>query len=191
MPPFGRSPLFLRSHIQGRLPRHPMIEAQFTRPRFCVALEGEGKMRKLPILGLVAAAQMVAAAPPAMAAELHYDRTGMPSQVSAFAGARLRVPLGGGREKPQAGLALTSTLRGGATGELRFARGAELGFSGTDSKLGVSLAGRPLSRLAAGRPGPDGRKQNFSTTGWIVIGASAVIIIGGLVIFDYIGDQSE
>ncbi|HEX8626366.1 MAG TPA: hypothetical protein VF782_14990 [Allosphingosinicella sp.] len=147
-------------------------------------------MRKMLIAGLVAAAQALPAAQPAAAAELHQDRAATPAQVSAFAGARLRIPLGG-REKPRAGLALTSTLRSGATGELRFARGAELGFSGGDSKLGLSMAGRPVSQLAAGRPGPGGRKQGFSTAGWIAIGASAAIIIGGVLIFDYIGDQSE
>ncbi len=148
-------------------------------------------MRRMLIAGLIAAAQVLPAAQPATAAELHQDRSGTVSEVSAFAGARLRVPLGGGREKPQAGLALTSALRSGATGELRFAKGAELGFSGRDSRIGLSMAGRPISQLAAGRPGPQGRKQGFSTTGWIVIGASAVIIIGGVLIFDYLGDQSE
>ena len=148
-------------------------------------------MRKLLIAGLVAAAQVLPATQPALAAELHHDRTAAPGQVSAFAGARLRVPLGGGREKPQVGLALTSTLRSGATGELRFAKGAELGFSGRESRPGLSFAGRPVSTLTAGRPGPGGRKQGFSTAGWIAIGASAVIIIGGVLIFDYIGDQSE
>jgi hypothetical protein len=148
-------------------------------------------MKKLLIAGLVAAAQILPAAQPAAAAELHYDRTETSNQVSAFAGARLRVPLGGGREKPRAGLALTSTLRNGATGELRFARGAEFGFSGGDPNPGLSIAGHPVAQLAPGRPGPDGRKQGFSTTGWIVIGASAVIIAGGVLIFDYIGDQSE
>jgi hypothetical protein len=143
------------------------------------------------IASLVAAAQVLPGAQPATAAELHQDGAVAPSQVSAFAGARLRVPLGGGREKPRAGLALTSTLRHGETGQLRFAKGAELGFTGRDSKLTLSLAGRPVSRLAPGRPGPDGRKAGFSTTGWIVLGASAVIIIGGVLIFDYIGDQSE
>jgi hypothetical protein len=143
------------------------------------------------IAGLVAAAQILPAGHPAAAAELHRDRVDSPSQVSAFAGARLRVPLGGGREKPRAGLAFTSTLRSGDSGELRFAKGAELGFSGRDSKVDLSIAGRPISKLAAGRPGPTGRKQGFSTAGWIAIGASAVIIIGGVLIFDYIGDQSE
>lgn len=147
-------------------------------------------MRKVLIAGLVAAAQILPAGQPARAAELHQDRPATSSQVSAFAGARLRVPIGG-RERPQAGLALTSTLRSGPAGELRFARGAELGFSGTDSKLDLSLAGRPVSKLVAGRPGPGGRRQGFSTAGWIAIGASAAIIIGGVLIFDYIGDQSE
>ncbi len=148
-------------------------------------------MRKMLIAGLIAAAQALPAAHPAAAAELHEDRAATSARVSAFAGARVRVPLGGGREKPRAGLALTSALRSGATGELRFARGAELGFSGRNSKLGLSVAGRPVSQLAAGRPVPDGRKHGFSTVGWIAIGASAAIIVGGILIFDYLGDQSE
>jgi len=110
--------------------------------------------------------------------------------MGAFTGARLRVPLGGGRERPQAGLALTSTLRGGPTGELRFAKGAELGFSGSD-RVRLSLAGRSVSQLAPGRAGPNGQKLGFSTVGWVIIGASAAIIVGGVLIFDYLGDQSE
>lgn len=148
-------------------------------------------MRAVLIAGLVAGAQIVPAAQPALAAELHEDRTATPGRAAAFAGARLRVPLGGGREKPQVGLALTSTLRSGPAGELRFARGAELGFSGKGSKLGLNIAGRPISQLAPGRPGPDGRKHGFSTVGWIAIGASVAIIVGGVLVIDYLGDQSE
>jgi hypothetical protein len=148
-------------------------------------------MRKILIAGLVGAAQILPAAQSAEAAELNQDRTAMPTQVSGFAGARLRVPLGGGGEKPQAGLALTSTLRSGPTGPLRFAKGAELGFGGAEPKLRLSLAGRPISQLAPGRPGPDGRKQGFSTLGYIAIGASVAIIVGGVLIFDYLDDQSE
>lgn len=132
-------------------------------------------MRRLLIAGLVAAAQVLPAAQPAMAAELHQDRTGLPNQVSAFAGARVRVPLAGGREKPQAGLALTSTLRGGATGELRFAKGAELGFSG-DEKLRLSLGGRPVSQLASGGRAGAGRKLGVSTLGYVAIGVGVVVV---------------
>lgn len=138
-------------------------------------------MRKLLIAGLVAAAQVLPAAQPAIAAELHQDRAAAPSQVSAFAGARLRVPLGGGREKSRAGLALTSTLRSGATGELRFAKGAELGFAG-DEKLRLSLGGRPVSKLAPGGAAKDGRRLGVSTLGWIGIGA-AVVVVGTAVWF--------
>jgi hypothetical protein len=159
--------------------------------RQAAAREGEYRMRKMLIAGLVAAAQVLPAAQPAAAAELSQDRMAAPTQVSAFAGARLRLPLGGGREKPRIGLALTSTLRGGETGELRFAKGLELGFGGKGSKLDLSLSGRPLARLAPGRPGPDGQKHGFSTLGYVAIGASLVIIAGGVLIFDYIDDQSE
>ena len=133
-------------------------------------------MRRLLIAGLVAAAQILPAAQPAMAAELHRDGAAMPNQVSAFAGARLRVPIGGGREKPQAGLALTSTLRGGATGELRFAKGAEFGFSG-DEKVRLSLAGRPVSQLASGGKAGDGRKLGVSTLGYVAIGVGVVAVV--------------
>ena len=133
-------------------------------------------MRILLIAGLLAAAQILPAAQPVMAAELHQDRTGTAAQVSAFAGARLRVPLGGGREKAQAGLALTSTLRSGATGELRFAKGAELGFSG-DEKLRLSLAGLPVSHLAPGGKAGEGRKAGVSTLGYIAIGVGVVAVV--------------
>jgi hypothetical protein len=132
-------------------------------------------MRKLLIAG-IAAGQIVAAAQPAVAAELNQDRMSAPNQVSAFAGARLRVPLGGGREKLRAGLALTSTLRSGSTGELRFARGAELGFSGGESAIRLTLGGTPVSRLAQGRTAPEGRKLGVSTIGWVAIGVGALAV---------------
>jgi len=133
-------------------------------------------MRKLLIASLVAA-QILVAARPAMAAELPRDSLGKPAEAAAFAGARLRVPLGGGRERPQAGLALTSTLRSGTTGELRFAKGAELGFSGGDAPLRLTLGGTQVSRLAQGRAGPEGRKQGVSTLGWVAIGVGAVVLV--------------
>jgi hypothetical protein len=133
-------------------------------------------MKSLTITALLAA-QIAVSAQPAFGAELVRDNAGMPNRASAFAGARLRVPLGGGREKPQAGLALTSALRSGATGELRFAKGAELGFSGKESGIRLSLAGTPVSQLAQGGRGPEGRKQGVSTLGWVGIGVGFVALV--------------
>lgn len=133
-------------------------------------------MKSLTIAALLAA-QIALSAQPAFAAELSRDGGTTPNQVGAFAGARLRVPLGGGREKAQAGLAMTSTLRGGAGGELRFAKGAELGFSGRDSGIRLTLAGAPVAQLAQGGRGPEGRKQGVSTLGWVAIGVGAVALV--------------
>lgn len=133
-------------------------------------------MKKLLIAALVAG-QIAGTSQGALAAELPRDGATMPNQVSAFAGARLRVPLGGRGDKAQAGLALTSTLRSGATGEVRFAKGAELGFAGRDGKLRLSLAGAPVSQLAQGGRGPQGRKQGVSTIGWVAIGVGFVALV--------------
>ena len=138
---------------------------------------------------LLCAAQ-VAAGAPATGAELHSDRSGAGVQTGSFAGARLRIPLGGGGERSHVGLALTSVQRTRDSGAIRFSRGAELGFSAGEA-VSVKLGGRPVSQLAPGRRGPEGRKQGFSTLGWVAIGASLVIIVGGVLILDYISDQSE
>jgi hypothetical protein len=128
---------------------------------------------------LIAGAALISAqllAQPVWAADLPSDRVAGPSEVATFAGARLRVPLGGGREKARAGLALTSTFRG-ATGQLRFAKGAELGFAGDEAAIRLTLGGTPVSQLAQGRDGPSGRKHGISTLGWVAIGVGAAVII--------------
>jgi hypothetical protein len=133
-------------------------------------------MKTLTMAALVAG-QIALAARPAAAAELPRDGAGAPNAVSAFAGARLRVPLGGRDGKPQAGLALTSALRSGATGEIRFAKGAELGLSGADSKVRLTLAGAPVAQLAQGGRDPQGRRQGVSTIGYVAIGVGFVALV--------------
>jgi len=142
---------------------------------------------KFVTMGALIAAHIACAA---QAAELPRDPSIEATRIGSFAGARVRVPLGAAKEKPHAGLAFTATQRTGDTGALRFSKGMELGFAG-DDKVRLSVAGKPVSQLRQGAKGPDGEKLGFSTTGWIIIGASVVIIVGGLLIFDYIGDQSE
>jgi hypothetical protein len=130
---------------------------------------------KLVVAAAVCAAQLLSAAP-AGAADLTAGDAAASRQMGAFAGARLRMPLGGGKGKPQAGLALTSRLRSGATNELRFAKGVELGFSGNQAPMRLTLAGRPVSQLAQGRTGPEGRKLGVSTLGYIAIGVGVLAV---------------
>lgn len=108
----------------------------------------------------------------ASAASLDAGQGGAERQMAAFAGARLRLPIGG-NERPQAGLAVTSTLRSGTGSDLRFAKGMELGFSG-DRSVRLMLGGTPASRLAQGSQGPDGRKLGVSTLGWVAIGVGVL-----------------
>ena len=137
-------------------------------------------------------AQVAGAATAAQAADLHRDAGSSRSTLGAFAGARLSVPLGAGRErKLRAGLTVAPLLqRQQSDGSLRtrVGEGVELGVSG-DEKVGLTFT--PLARLAETRPGPKGRKLGISTLGWAAIG-SVVVIVGGLLILnDYVRDQSE
>ena len=129
---------------------------------------------------IVAAAAASLALQPIAAAELPRDSAGSRIERSSFAGARLRLPLGGTREKAHFGVALTMTQRSPGAAELHFAKGLELGFAG-DEKLRLSLHGQPVSSLASGARGPEGQKLGVSTLGWIGIGVGVVAV--GLVGF--------
>jgi hypothetical protein len=151
------------------------------------------RMRGFMMLAL-AAGQIVAATAPARAAEIDDRQLISQRQVGAFAGARLRVPLGGKESgRARTGLALAPTvhsLRSDGSLRTRFGEGVEFGL--TDRKnVQLSLAGRPISQLMSGGQGPEGQKLGVSTLGWIAIG-SVVVIVGGLAILaDHISDQSE
>lgn len=119
-----------------------------------------------------AAAALIAQ--PLAAAELPRDNAGSRIERGSFAGARLRLPLGGS-EKAHAGLALTMTQRAPGSAELRFARGLELGYAG-DEQVQLSLGGRGLSELTQGKAGPQGRKMGVSTVGWVAIGVGLTAV---------------
>lgn len=137
-------------------------------------------MRRM-IIASICAAQFAAAAQPAAAAELHPDRNTATARSGSFAGARVRVPLGGGRERPQVAAALTAMHRSDNGGPVRFASGAELGI-GKERAVNLKLGGRPISRLSDAGQEPRHRKLGVSTVGWVAIGvgAAALLYIGGL-----------
>jgi hypothetical protein len=65
----------------------------------------------------------------------------------------------------------------------RIGEGLEFGINGRGPAQ-FSLAGTPVSRLAQGRPGPNGERRGISTLGWIAIGvgATAVIVVAAAAI---------
>jgi hypothetical protein len=129
------------------------------------------------MISALIAGQVALAAQPAAATGLV---AGDEREVGAFAGLSLRVPLDGhaGERRPQLGLAFAPTVRTqnlqGAA-RTRIDQGVELGFTG-DQRVRLSLAGTPVSRLAQGREGPDGRRLGVSSLGWMAIGVGDVAV---------------
>jgi len=139
----------------------------------------ERLMKKI-IIGALIASQIGLAAQPAMAADLTSDRTSVAQRQGAFAGARLRVPLGGSKSnKIRAGLTVAPLVQGRSnSGEIRtrLGEGLEFGIAGETRKPALSFAGTPVSQLAQGKAGPAGAKKGVSTIGWVAIGVGAVLV---------------
>ena len=148
-------------------------------------------MKNYALAGLVAA-QLIVAAQPAAAAS--FDEMAS-VQTGTFAGARMRLSLGGGQQdrKLRAGLALAPMLRSQAiSGEsrMRFGEGVELGFAGK-RPLTLSLSGRPVSRLLPGAiKSEDERRLGISTAGYIAIGVGVAALVGGFVLYQDAKDGS-
>jgi hypothetical protein len=149
---------------------------------------------------LLIASLVLAQAAPATAASLHDEPTLGQQRIGTFAGARLRVPLGGERSgKVSAGLGIAgvsqSRAADGATA-LRFSEGVQLGYS-ADRKLGLTIAGKPLkakSSAAQNEEGQDADDDGISTLGWVGIVAGGALIIGGIglaLFIDAMNDASE
>jgi hypothetical protein len=133
---------------------------------------------------------VLATASPAFSADINDSVGAGPAAFGAFAGARLRVPMGG-REAPKAGLAVTHVRLDGS-GARRFSKGVELGFAGGD-RLQLSIAGQRVDRLAMQPMGKstDGRKLGVSTLGWVAIGAGVAVIVGAALFVDAVRDASD
>jgi len=141
-------------------------------------------MKTYVLAGLVAA-QTFVAIQPAAAASLEETTT---VQRGTFAGARIRISLGGRQQdqKFRAGLTVAPTLRSQTiSGETRtrIGEGLELGFTGK-RPLALSLAGRPVSGLLpGGGKSEDERRLGISTGGYVAIGVGAALLVGGLVFY--------
>jgi hypothetical protein len=138
-----------------------------------------------PTIAALVAAQLLGVAQPAAAADL-FERDSQ--RIGAFAGARLRLSLGGGREEQRlrAGLTLAPTMHSRAAGggiQLRIGEGLEYGVAGREP-MRLSLGGMPVNRLVQGGTGPDGRRLGVSTIGWVAIGAGIVVLaVGGFYVW--------
>ena len=148
-------------------------------------------MKRSTLAGVLIA-QMIVASQPAAAAGLEDTAT---VRSGTFAGARMRISLGGGPEdgKLRAGLTLAPTLRSQTlSGEtrLRFGEGVELGFAG-ERPLTLSLSGRPVSRvLPGGNRSEDERRLGVSTAGYVAIGVGVAALVGAFVLYQDLKDGS-
>ena len=132
-------------------------------------------MKKVAILALVAAQLGTGAS----AADLAGPSSAQAGRTGGFAGARLRVALDGrARERVRVGLAVAPLVRTGGeagAGRLRIGEGLELGFSERRAPA-LALGGRPVKELVRGGGGPEGRRANLSTLGWVAVGAVVVAV---------------
>jgi hypothetical protein len=134
---------------------------------------------KVIMLAALLVAQFNAVGAPVRAAELIAAEQPGTQQVGAFAGARLRLPLGG-HERQRARVALSASptlhqLQPNGEWRARIGRGLELGGRG-DRPL-LTFAGRPVGRLAETEAAPDGTRRNISPVGWVAIGVGALALI--------------
>ena len=135
---------------------------------------------KTMLMAALVAAQIAGSSQSAFAAEL--EPAGAVQRQGAFAGARLRIPLGSSKaQKPRIGLTVAPLRQSqGADGRIRtgFGQGLELGL-GETGKPALSLAGQRVDRLMLGPAGkaPEGQRAGVSTLGWVAIGVGAVALV--------------
>lgn len=124
-----------------------------------------------------------------MAGPAHLNSVG-PVATGGFAGVRLRIPLGGGRESDKdirASLTVAPMQRSEGTGlrgpAWRFGEGLEFGFTGDETAPHLSLAGQRLTRLpyAPGKAVSTKGRSNMSDAGTVAV------VVGGLALLAGIG----
>lgn len=135
-------------------------------------------MRLAIIAGLVAG-QILVTAQPVAAADFAEGRS---IETGAFAGLRVRVPLGADPERRgiTAGLTVAPTMRSttmDGRSRLGIGEGIELGIRQREN-VTLRLAGTRFDRIgiAPGNRAPEGPRANVSTLGWIAIGVGTIVL---------------
>jgi hypothetical protein len=147
-------------------------------------------MRTMLIAALLAA-QAAPGASAARAAELAPESQARETRMGAFAGARVRLSLGGERKSLRAGLTAAPALHSLRDGAARMRIGEGLEIASRDLRRpGVTVAGRSFTEAAGIPRAPDGRRQNVSTTGWIAIGAG-VVLLGGVLVLGWLVHEAN
>lgn len=147
-------------------------------------------MRLLTIAALVAA-QLAPCATPAMAAELIGEPRAGETRVGGFAGARIRIGIGGQRERVRAGLTVAPSIYGLERGAVRMRMGEGVAFGMTDGRAPeLTLAGRPVAEPSGGKGAPKGRRHGVSTLGWVGIGAG-VVLLAGVAVFGWMVSEGN
>jgi hypothetical protein len=164
-------------------------------PATIVSLRGGKSVKNLTIAALLGS-QVLAAAQPALGADLTIDREVRPG---TFAGLSLRLPLGGNpaERRLRAGLTLAPTVHsrtGDGAMRMRLGEGLEFGYR-SGRPLSFSIAGRDLGprRLAAAQD-DDHRHHGLSTGEILLIAGGVIVVTAGVVavvFIDAINDNSE
>jgi hypothetical protein len=140
------------------------------------ARHGEHPMKKLIMTALVTA--QLTTAQPAFAATLG---GGPETRVGVFAGAQLRLTLGGSHaEAPRASLGIAPTAQSrriDGSGRTRIGEGLQLSLE-PNRPVELNLAGTRLDRLGLAPNGqaPGGRRSGISPLGWAAIGVGVVAV---------------
>lgn len=132
---------------------------------------------KVLMIGALLAGQCLTVAQPALAVALSENRS---SEIGAFAGMRIRVPLDGPRHERQlrAGLMIAPTLhsRNADGGRMvRLGEGVELGVRGREP-IQLSIGGHDFARLADDEAAQADDDGGIPT--WAIVAGSVALVAG-------------
>jgi hypothetical protein len=123
---------------------------------------------------------------PAVAASLEAEAASAQHSTGAFAGARVRLQLGGTTPRASAGLALAPMGRSVAQdGRVALRFGEGLGFGVADGRApALSVAGQSVRQIRTAWQGAEGENDRKDGLSPVAIGA---IVVGGLVVAAGVG----